>query len=464
MAAEVALRRHAHRETAEHARRALALSANDDSPDGLRQELALQMLLGAALVTGGWAAPEAEKAYARALELRRRVPATPERFAELAGLYGFYVTRADLAASREIADDMLAIAATSDDTTTALDAHNAAASVAFFSGDFAAARGHFERVVAIYDPARHSPAVAPGYWGGQDVGALATAHLAWLLWVSGFPDQAAEHMREALLRAVAVEHPYTLAFAIHLAATFYQCRGEVDAVRELETLVPKNAAPARSGEDAERDGRPRVGIRIGMMATLDAARRGWLLCQEGDGEAGIEAMRSGIEIYRARGFGFGVPTLLGVLAEAFRALGRPRDGLAAIAQARELVARNGARYWDAELARIEGELALAVDGAAGTGASGPGGVGAAKAEAHFATALEIARKQGARLLELRAAVSLGCLLRARGEGAKARELVGERLGFFTEGFETRDLRAARALLVPPPSGPSRRRGSRAAQS
>jgi len=423
LAADAAIRRHAHREAADHATRAIALCASlPESPSRVQDELALQMILGAALLDRGWADPDVARAYARARELcartRHASSAEPrERFAVLSGLYGFYVTRADLAVTGELVDEMLELATSAGDAGLAIAAHHGAGIVTFYRGDFAASLAHFAHVLGGYDPARHRPHESPAFRAGQDVGVTAMLHTAWIVWLQGFPDRAATLMQDALARARALEHPYTLAFACHFAASFFQCRGEVESVRALE-----EAPAARSNQ-----------YGIDMVGALAGVRRGWLLAEDGDRVGGVAQ-------YRAHGNQFGLATLLGLLAEAYGQAGRAAVGLAVLAEARDFVAASGARYWDAELKRLEGALLL-LDVASASG----GEERERDAEACFVAAAEVARRQGAPLLELRAVTGLAEGERRRGRGGEACALLDRLYRSFEEGFATRALREADAV-------------------
>jgi predicted ATPase len=421
-AADAALRRHAHREAADHARRGLqAASIAAGSADVAREELALCMILGAALIAGGWASPDVARTYARAHELCSRLGAAPEGFSILIGLFGYYVTRAELAIAGDLARQMLAMAAPDDDAAVVVGAHNAAGMVALYEGDLVAALGHLELACARDDAARHSPIGSPVYWGGQDVGVTALCHVAWALWMRGFPDRAAARLAEGVALARALDHPFTTVFAWHFAAIFHQARGDVAAVRELDD------APALREHE----------LGIEMLSTLSAVRHGWLLCEQGRGTEGIAAMREGIAAFRGHGAGFGIPTYLALLAEACGRIGRASDGLDVVREAQAFAARTGAHYWDAELERLAGELLAARAAPAGS---------ADAVEAHLVTALELARRQGAKLLELRAATSLARHLQSCGARAKAAAVLRPVLDGFDEGLATRDLHDAAAVL------------------
>jgi predicted ATPase len=447
-AADASLRQHGYREAADHARRALELlEALPESQERTQQELVLHTVLGAALIATGWAAPEVAHTYARARELCRHAGVTPQYFPVLNGLFGFYVTRADLGVAQELADQLLAMAGATDDTAVLLGAHNAAGMASFYAGDFAKALGHLERGMDVYDPLQHNPNRSPAFWGGHDAGVSCAVHAALALWVLGYPARAAATMQQALGWARSICHPFTLAFACHFAASFHQCRREVQAVRELG-----DEGILHSTEHG-----------FELLLSVGAVHRGWLLSEEGEGEEGTAQIRSGLHAYREKGGGFGVPTFLAILAEACHQLGRSAEGLSVVADGLAVGEHTGSRYWEAELQRLKGELTLDCEGRERHPArqrdgrqvkSGPARPTAPpalpaagrEAEACFLEAMEIARKSKAKSFELRATMSLCRLWQAHGREREALALLGEIYGWFTEGRETPDLGDAKELL------------------
>jgi len=430
-AADNALRHHGHREAADHARHALELlQAIPESPERIKQELAIQTILGAALIARGWTAPEVARTYARARELCSRTGvATPDLFPVLGGLFGFYMTRAELRVARDLADQISSLASATKVTALVLGAHNAAGMVAFHAGDFGAALAEMEGGMAIYDPREHDPNQAPAFWGGHNTGVSCAVHGAWSLWALGYPMRAAALMQQALDWARTADHPFTLTFACHFAASLHECRRDVEAARELV-----DEAIAHSTEHG-----------FELFVSLGAVHRGWLL-----GDAA--EIRSGVTAYRNTGSGFGVPTYLGLLAEAYEKHDQPDEGLAVVAEALAISDASGARYWDAELRRLQGALALR----RGTSRRASP-ANQAEAESSFRGAIEIAQRQRAKSLELRATTSLSRLWQSQGNIREARGVLSEAYAWFGEGFDTADLRDAKALLDQLDGAPRRRR-------
>jgi predicted ATPase len=413
-AADNALRHHGYREAADHATRALELLETlPETPSRDREELTIHTLLGPALIAKGWASPEVARTYARAHELCAQIGAIPELFPVLGGLFGFYITRAELRVARDLSDQLKALAGDTEDTALRLGVHNGQGMVAFYSGDFARACDEMERGMEVYDPVEHTPNRSPAFWGGQDSGVSCAAHAAWCLWLLGHPARATAMMRQALDWARAACHPFTLAYACNFAASFYECRRDPEAARVL-------------GEEAVLHSTEHG---FELLGSLQALHRGWLLVDSAEAQRGVKA-------YRDTGSAFGMPTFLGLLAETHEKVGQPEEGLAVVAEALALAKSTGAHYWDAELERLQGALLLHRGGASAE----------EDAESCFQRAIAIAQRQQARSLELRAATSLGRLWQKRGKLAEARELVYEARAAFADGFETADLRDADGLL------------------
>src|SRR5262249_52299291 len=254
---------------------------------------------------------------------------TPDLFPVLGGLFGFYMTRAELGVARDLTDQISSLAAATKVSALVLGARNAAGMVAFHAGDFAVALAEMEGGMAVYDPLEHDPKQSPAFWGGHNPGVSCAVHAGWCLWALGYPARAAAMMQQALEWARAADHPFTLAFACHFAASFHECRRDVEAARELA-----DEAITHSTEHG-----------FELFVGLGAVHRGWLL-------ADAPEIRSGVTAYRNTGSGFGVPTYLGLLAEAYEKRDLPDEGLAVVADALAISGASGAHYWDAELWRL----------------------------------------------------------------------------------------------------------------
>jgi len=254
---------------------------------------------------------------------------------------------------------------------------------------------------------------------GHDPGVAGCIYAAMTLWLLGYPDQALAHIHDALTLAHALSHPYSLAWARRWAACVYQFHRDVQAVHEQA-----DAAVALSTEQG-----------LPLWTAVGTILRGWALAMQGQGEEGMAQARQGIAAWRATGAALHVPYYCTVLAEVSDHLGYPEDGLQALAEAHTLVEQQEERWWEAEVSRLRGVLLLRRTGTPPV-----------EAETWLQQALDVARRQEAKSLELRAAMSLSRLWQQQGKRAEAHELVAPIYSWFTEGFDTADLREARALL------------------
>jgi predicted ATPase len=288
----------------------------------------------------------------------------------------------------------------------------------FKLGRLAQARGQLERSLALFDPARHR-VLGTDYSDDTRISGL--SWLANTLLVLGFPDQALARSREALAEARGLRH-VSLALALTVGGCWIRClAGDPQALSEhAEELVALS-----------------TGEEIPFYLTLGRLFRGWALAAGGGGaEEGIALMQEALAAFRATGAGTGVPHYLGLLAEAHRTAGVPECGLDLLGEGLALVECTGERWCEAELQRLRGELLLALR-ARNT---------LAEAETCFHRAVTVARDQGARWWELRAATGLARLRRDQGRVAEARGLLAPIYAAFTEGFAFPDLVEARALL------------------
>jgi predicted ATPase len=239
------------------------------------------------------------------------------------------------------------------------------------------------------------------------------------LWLLGYPDQALARLHDALALAHALSHPPSLAWARCHAAIVSQFRRDVPAVYEYA-----EAAVALATEQG-----------FPHWVALGTSLRGWALTMQGQGEEGLARVRQGTAAWRSTGSAQIVPYFCTVLADVCDHLGHREDGLQTLVEAYTLVEQHEERYWEAEVYRLRGVLLL-----------GQPGTSQAEAEAWLQRVLDVARRQEAKSLELRAAMSLAHLWQQQGRLAEARDLLAPIYGWFTEGFDTADLQEAKALL------------------
>jgi class 3 adenylate cyclase/predicted ATPase len=382
-----------------------------------QQALTMHIALGAALqMAKGNAAPEVEYAYTQARALCQQAGETPEHVPVLLGLWRFYCMRAQFHMARELGDTLLRLAQQAPDPTLAVIAHYALGFTWFCLGALPAACEHLEEGIAHYTPDQRR---APVLRIGQDPDVSCRVFAAWTLWLLGYPAQALARTHDALVLAQELSHPYSLAFAQANAAMGSQFRRDVPAVHEHA-----DAAVALATAQG-----------FTQWAALGASLRGWALAIQSQDEAGMAQVRQGISAFRATGAALAVPYLCTVLAEVAAHLGHVEDGLQALAEAHTLVEQHEERWWEAEVCRLRGVLLLRQPGTS-----------QAEVEAWLQRALDVARRQQAKSLELRAAMSLSRLWQQQGKRAEVYELLAPIYGWFTEGFDTADLQEAKALL------------------
>ena len=420
-AGQRAVERSAYAEAITHLSKGLeVLKTLSDTPEHLQQELDLQLALGPALVViRGPASPAVEQAYARAQELCQQVGETPQHFPALWGLWRFYNNRAEYQRARALGERLLSLAQQVHDAALLLEAHHALWATLLWSGEFASARAHIEQGRALYDPQQHHAHAL--LYGGHDPGVCCLSYAALSLWSLGYPDQALQSMREALTLAQALAHPPSLAAALDFATILHQSRREQQATHERAEALMALATEQGFAQHL-------------AQATI---MRGWALAAQGQGAEGTAQMRQGLAAHQATGSERQRPYNLALLAEAYGSIGQTAEGLSLLAEGLATVDRTGERGWEAELRRLQGELLLAQ---AGEWQQVP------EAEACFHQALAVARRQQAKSWELRAATSLSRLWQQQGKRAEAHELLAPIYGWFTEGFDTADLKDAKALL------------------
>jgi predicted ATPase len=254
---------------------------------------------------------------------------------------------------------------------------------------------------------------------GEDAGVTCRSHDAFILWWLGYPDQGLAQTDEAVTLAQQMVHPYSLAYALGMAAAFHQWR------REWQT-VQKRAEATMSL--TQEQGFP-------LWMAFGSVLRGWALAYQGQAQEGIEQCHQGLTAWRATGTEVSRPYLLALLAEAYRTTGQLEEGLTALAEALMHVEHTGERYYEAEIHRLQGALLLQ---------QSPDHQ--AEAENCFQQAIVVAQNQQAKSWELRATTSLARLWQQQGKRQEAYDLLAPVYNWFIEGFDTADLQEAKALL------------------
>ncbi|WP_432260178.1 adenylate/guanylate cyclase domain-containing protein [Cupriavidus sp. TMH.W2] len=418
-----AVQRSANAEAVTHLTNALELlkTLPDDS-ERTRQELALQITLGPAwMATLGLAAPEVEATYARALTLCRQLGDTTQLFPALLGLRTCFIVRGEQPTARELGEQLVALAQQAQDPALLVQAHRALGVSLLALGELGAARTQLEQALVLYTSGQGQ---SPAFF--LEPGVLTLACLALDLWLLGYPDQALARSQEMLALAQTLSHPPDSANALTFAAMLRLHRGETQPMHELvEALLAL----------ATEHGFP-FWLAFGTMLLGSA------LVAQGHTAEGIEKMQQGLSAYRAIGAGIWQTHFLALLAEAHGKAGQAEAGLQMLAEALAVADRTHERLYEAELYRLKGEITLLHPSCASAA-----GAGWNEAEACFQQAIAIARRQGARSLELRAVMALSRLWRQQGKAPAAREMLAESYGRFNEGFDTAALKEAKALLA-----------------
>jgi len=414
-----AAQRSAHREAISHLRKGLALLTTLPwSPDRDRQELRLQVKLGAPLLESrGYGDIEVEQAYTRARELCGVVGDAPESFRAIWGLAVFYHARNELVTAVEMGRDLMDVAERAGDRALLLSASISVGCPQLWQGKFATCLEWMERAIALYDPERHRELA---YVYGENPGVSSRVYAAQALWYLGFPDRALRMTDEAVAVAEDGIHPFSRAYALSFKAAIHLMRCERDRAREA-------ADAAIAFAEAQH---------LTFWLEIGRFYRGWATAEPQAGSTALDMIETAVARMAASGTEVAAPSALGIFADAYATCGRLDAALQTIDNGLTLAEMRQSPFWSAELLRLKGELLLRRDGAKA----------AADAESLFRRALATAREQEARSFELRTAVSLARLLRRQNRTADARALLAPAYAWFTEGYDTVDLTEARALL------------------
>jgi class 3 adenylate cyclase/tetratricopeptide (TPR) repeat protein len=388
-------------------------------PDSVRRqehELALQIGLGQALfATQGWAAPGVGEAYARARQLCDQLDRPHKLLPILYGQWIHQAMRADMERAQRLAGEMQVLGEMEDDTVARVMGGWSSGFTCLHLGDFATARAHLERGLALFDPIQRSQ-----YSELTPIDALVflSTQLSLVLACSGYLDQARCRRDAGLAEARRLSHAHTLAAALYFASrTGWSARMQPDGLlQEADELL------ALSTEHG-----------FAHWRALASVARGWYLSVLGQTEQGIPLLTNGLANQRGIGSALYRTHALTLLADACRIGGQPQVGLAHLAEADRLAHATQVKWVLSATVRLRGDLQLLANDRL-------------SAEASFLNALAIARRQNAKIFELRSAMSLACLWRDHGKRQQAHDLLAPIYGWFTEGFDMRDLKEAKELL------------------
>jgi predicted ATPase len=423
-AGQRSLERSALIEAAEQLTRALAQIAILPGTPALRRE---QIKLQVALITPlmhvkGYAASETKAAAERArvlIEQAETLGESPEDPLLLFSVLHSFWTANFVAfngdALRELAGQFLTLAEKQKATVPVMIGHRIMGSV-LHTGAFAEGRAHLDRAIALYDPAKHR-LLATRF--GQDVRVAALSYRSWALWLLGYPEAALSDTSQALKDARSIGQAATLMYAlVHAWFTHIQCGNYAVANAEADELVSL----------AEEKGAL-------FWKALGMSVRGCLLVLTGKAKDAVQLITSGMTALRSTESTLWMPLHLPYLARAYAELGQFNNACRCIDEAMTAAEKAKERWHEADIYRMAGEIVLMSPES-----------DAAKAEAYFERALAVARQQQAKSWELRAATSYARLMRDLGQVKEAYDLLAPIYGWFTEGFDTRDLKEAKVLL------------------
>jgi class 3 adenylate cyclase/tetratricopeptide (TPR) repeat protein len=416
-AAERAVERSANLEAITYFNKALSLiDALSETRDRHRLELTLQTgIAGPLIAIEGYGAWATGQAFARAQELSAVVGASADLFPVMYGRWVYGVSWQKYEDSLQVAKQFVDLAHKQSDTGPILMAHRVTGVTQFQMGRPRDAQENLSKVFALYDPVEHAPL---RFKFGQDPYAAALAFSSLCLWQLGYPEQAESSINRSIERAHELDHINTIAYVkIFGASVLYHLNDNLSALEEITTDVASLA---------EEHG-------LAMWKTLISVVDGWLAARRDRDPSGICRMREGLDAAE-KTFTYEMPYRLSLLAGAHLACGEPDAGIEVIDEALEMAVATGDRSFEAELYRVKAELLLS--------SSRP----PAEAESCLLDSLRVAKDQDARLFELRSATMLARLWADDGRRDKAAELLVPTFNWFTEGFQTPTLKAARSLL------------------
>ena len=419
-AGELAKSRGANQEAVTHLGNGLSVA--NDLPDGqerARYELKLQVSLGGVyLQMKGHSAPEVEVAFARARELCEQIGDAPELVPTLFGLWRTYVVQMDeIGKPSEVSAQLLRLARDEKDPVPYVIAHYAAGFMGIATAEFLAAEENLREGIRHYVSDDRNTAEV--YRFGQDPGVACRCYLAMTDWVLGYPERAREHALDGLALAEGLDDPFTMAYAFAFTSWVDQLQDNRDGLLEK----------ARGAvELASEKGFP-------YWLSIGRVMEGWAEAATKPGDATIQSLRDRVAEHFALGTNLFMPSFLGLVGDMTLRAGQTDVCKVALDEAEAFLERTGERWWEGEIHRLQGELIVARDG------------DHTNAEDRFQEALAFARERNAKSFELRAATSLAGLWQRQGKRDEGRELLAPVHAWFTEGFDTPDLKEAEALLT-----------------
>jgi class 3 adenylate cyclase/predicted ATPase len=401
------------------------IGALPGTPELRREQIKLQVALINPLIhIKGPAAPESKAAIERAHLLIEQAEAFGEPPEDplllFSALYGFWIAshvafNGDIV--RELAAQFLARAERQGATVPLMIGHRLLGTSWLLTGTIAEGQAHLDRALTLYDPLEHRQ-LATRF--GHDIRSAALCFRSWAAWLLGYPEGALADADHALTAARETGHVASLMHTLgHVPFTFCECGSHTKAklvVDELAALADEKGTV--------------------LWKALAIMNQGWLFALAGQAAHAVHNITSGLSAWQSTGARVWIPFYLSLVSEAYAAIGQFDDAWRCIGEATTAIQTTKEKWCEAEVHRVAGEIArLSPE------------PDAAKAEAYFERALEVARQQQAKSWELRAAMSMARLWRDQGKPQQARELLAPVYGWFTEGFDTLDLKEAKALLA-----------------
>ena len=414
-----ALAHSANVEAIAHFQKALeSLSALPDTPERGKQEIEIQLALGIPLIAvRGYPAEETRVAFARARTLCLKLDSPPEYFQALYGLWGHSWMGGKNDEALSMANEFLSRSRASADPVPLMVAHRVLGSTLLSIGEFQSSRQHFEESIAL-SKRKGKQSLYNLYMVEPQAASLLL--LSWDLWFLGYPDQSLSRVLEALALARELAQPYTIAFAHYMTSVVHLLRGEPDL------------ALANAEQSLEMSQEQRFSLYV-LLSQISRGRALGDLGQVGEAQTQIKL---GLDEARRKGVGYMLPMMNGWLAEMHAQSGEHETALSIIEQTLADTNDVTGRSWESELHRQRAQILLALD---------PARVG--EAESHLKKAIEVARRQSAKSLELRAATSLAKLWRTQERFDEIRDLIGPIYRWFNEGYDTADMRRARDAQI-----------------
>ena len=414
----LAAARYANLEAIAHFRNALNLLnavASKSEPD--HRELGLQLSLGNCLIASqGYAAPDAGDAFGRAYELSRALDDPKRLFSILYGVWVYHYIRAELDRAIALGEEVLALAATTQDAVAISVSNRMLGSALYCTGQFEQALRQENAAVAAaaLESGRHVDHGHP-----QNPWVAAKSYEAWALFSLGYPQQAIEAMNAALEYAEDLAHPLTLTYALYHASDLHTRRRDFDsALARAEQLI------ALAGEQ-----------NLAFFHATGLIWKGWALAETAAVETGLSLLTEGLNAFQSTGSVLYVPTYLVGIAQAHLRYGDHTQAINCLDRALSMVEANSERNWEAEIQRVKGTVLMDM-----------GPMEVAESERCFDVALDVATRQNAKSWQLRTATSLARIWQSQAKTKDAHDILFPIHDWFTEGFETKDLSDAKALL------------------